>query len=88
MEYTDLANTYFLNYLERRLKPNRRIPFIKGRLTKPAQRLKLPIEKKLAYQIINRDMFDLLRKRTKEEKGHITLASLTDRDFLLVSEDM
>ena len=75
MTHLDLANELFLKFMEGGLAPKHRR---KGKGTKPATDVLLPIKKNRAYATLSRDLLDLVRKRTPEEKAHVQLVSATE----------
>jgi hypothetical protein len=77
MTNDDMADEIFMKYLEHP-KPKRRQPIRKGKRTRPAVTLTLPIKKTVAYYILKRDMLDVLRSKTKEEKAKVLLIAIPD----------
>jgi hypothetical protein len=77
----DIANSLFLKFLEglpenRPHRKRKRIPVVKGKKTRRAKQLRLPIEKQKAYRMLTLDAHDFIRKKTKEENARINLISL------------
>lgn len=77
--YLDLADDYFLSYLEGKTKPKKRFPVRNGRKTSPAVELTLPIDKSVAYYIVQRDILTMVTKPTTEERERVSLESLEQK---------
>lgn len=75
MTHLDLANELFLKFLDGGLAPKHRR---KGKGTKPANDVKLPIKKTLAYASLVRDLMNLVNRRTREEKARVQLVPETE----------
>ena len=74
---TDVADELFLRYLQA-FKPRHRSKTYRGKPTKLAVPLFVPVKKSTAYYIIQRDVRNYLQLKTKEEKAGVTLTSLPE----------
>ena len=73
--YLDLANDYYLAFLEGKLAPTQRRAVVNGKPTRPSAILTLPISKSTAFAIVRHDLLDALRRKTTEEKENVELQS-------------
>jgi len=74
--HMDLADDIFLRYMQGKLVPSHRKPMRNGKATRPAIPLFLPVKKYVAYGILVKDMLNLLRCPTSEERAHVTLTTM------------
>lgn len=75
MTHLDLANELFLRFIGGGLAPKHRR---KGNGTNAANDVTLPIKKTRAYATLSRDLLDMIRKRTPEEKAQVQLIPETE----------
>ena|ERR1039458_5256448 len=70
MTHMDLANELFIKFLSGGLAPSHR-----KSVGNPSNLVKMPIGRNRAYATLSRDLMDLIRKRTPEEKAKIRLVT-------------
>jgi hypothetical protein len=80
ISYLDLADDYYLSYLEGRTKPTKRFPVRNGVSTRPAVELALPIEKTTAYTIVKFDLLTVISRDTPEERANVVLESIEQQE--------
>ena len=73
--YLDLADEYFLSWLEGNTKPAYRQPVRKGKEQRETVELELPISKSIAFYIARRGLIHIICLKTTEEKENIKLES-------------
>ena len=74
--HMDLADEIFLHYMQGKLVPHHRKPMRNGKATRPSIPLFLPVKKSTAYGILVKDMLNLLRCPTSEERARVTLTTM------------